>query len=71
MPFLPIIVLFATGLTLLAAGSPLGGIFLVLATIAVSLKLGMPVVKHPTHLTGPLHAEAGKSKALFLDDRTC
>lgn len=49
MPFLPIIVLFATGLTLLGAGSPLGGIFLVLATIAVSLKLGMPVVKHPPH----------------------
>lgn len=46
MPFSPIIALFAVGLTLLAGGSPLGAVFLVLGAIMLSLKLGMPVVTH-------------------------
>lgn len=46
MPFSPIIALFATGLALVAGGWPVGGIFLVVGTIMLSLKLGMPVVKH-------------------------
>jgi len=37
MPYSLLIVFFATGLTLLAAGSPLGVIFLVLSAIVTSL----------------------------------
>lgn len=52
MPLFPIIALFAGALVLIAAGSPLGMIFLVLGAILLSLKIGMPVVRQ-----GPLPGE--------------
>ena len=45
MPLLPIIALFIAAIALFAAGSPLGGLPLMAGTIALSLKLGMPVTK--------------------------
>ncbi len=67
MPYSLLIVFFATGLTLLAAGSPLGVIFLVLGAIVTSLKLGMLVVRdHPQ----PCVDRVGRAKPHFLIDRT-
>ncbi|MEN3977014.1 hypothetical protein [Emcibacter sp. SYSU 3D8] len=52
MPLLPIIALFSTGFALIAAGSPLGGVFLVLGAIMLSLKIAMPVVRVPPQTPG-------------------
>ena len=52
MPLLPIIALFATGIALMAAGSPLGGVFLVLGAIMLSLKIAMPIVRVPPEQRG-------------------
>lgn len=45
MPLLPIIALFLAAIALFAAGSPLGALPLMAGTIALSLKIGMPVTK--------------------------
>ena len=44
MPLSTVIALFAIALAFFAAGSPFGGVFLMLGAIALSLKIGMPVI---------------------------
>jgi hypothetical protein len=46
MPLLPIIALFIAAVALFAVGSPLGALPLMAGTIALSLKIGMPVTKN-------------------------
>lgn len=64
MPLFPIIALFAGALVLIASGSPLGMIFLVLGVILLCLKIGMPGVRQgPLRGEMRIHAETGRRGA--------